>query len=82
MPEHRRDGKNMQRRVAEFEKELTSSLDEIWFKGPEEAPVDSWGSRMEEVAKEKRINAIDKVPKPDLPSHSTKWRIGLLDLET
>ena len=72
----------MQQRVAEFEKELTSSLDEIWFKGPEETPVDSWGSRMEEVEKEKKISAIDKVPKPDQLSHGTNWQIGLLDLET
>ena len=71
----------MQQRVAEFEKELTSSLDEIWFKVPEETPVDSWGSQME-VEKEKRINVIDKVPKPDLSSHRTDWRIGLLDSET
>lgn len=72
----------MQRCVTEFQKELMSSLEEIWFKAPEETPVDSWASRMEEVEKEKKINAIDKVPKPDLPSHSTDWRIGLLDLET
>ena len=44
--------------------------------------MDSWGSRMEEVEKEKKISAIDKVPKPDLSSHRTDWQIGLLDSET
>jgi elongator complex protein 1 len=59
--------------------ELTDSLEEIWKKPVEEAPIDTWASRMEEAEK-KKVNPIDKVSRPDLPSGSG-WQINLFDIE-
>ncbi|KAG6878005.1 hypothetical protein C0993_000965 [Termitomyces sp. T159_Od127] len=80
--EHREEGTAMQKQLADFEGELSCSLDEIWAKPPEEAPVDSWATRMEQVEKDRRTNPVDKVPKPELSSSSGKrWRINLFDVE-
>ncbi|KAF8058697.1 pol II transcription elongation factor [Lyophyllum atratum] len=79
--EHRQEGAAMQQRLAEFSEELKLSLEEIWFIPSEDVPVDSWASRMEEVEK-KRVNPVDKVPKPELPSSSNGWRINLFDFES
>ncbi|KAG6809392.1 hypothetical protein H0H92_000447 [Tricholoma furcatifolium] len=80
-PEHRDEGVAMQKHLDDFEEELKRSLDEIWFKPPEETTVDSWATRMEEIERERRINPVDKVPKPELPSSNKGWRINLFDFE-
>ncbi|KAF9463531.1 pol II transcription elongation factor [Collybia nuda] len=79
-PEHYQDGLSMQQHLARFSTELEEGLEEIWKKPAEENPVDSWASRMEEAENNKRVNPIDKVLKPDLPSNST-WRMNLFDTE-
>ncbi|KAF5375529.1 hypothetical protein D9615_009198 [Tricholomella constricta] len=81
-PEHRQEGVAMQQHLAEFGLELKRSLEEIWYKPPEEQPVDSWATRMEEVEREKRTNPVDKLPKPELPSSSNGWRMNLFDFES
>ncbi|RDB24885.1 Elongator complex protein 1 [Hypsizygus marmoreus] len=78
-PEHRQEGLEMQKYLFEFETELKTSLEEIWFRPAEEVPVDSWATRMEEVDMERKTNPIDKVPKPELPSGNGGWRLNLFD---
>ncbi|KAG6839915.1 hypothetical protein C0991_010395 [Blastosporella zonata] len=80
-PEHREEGVAMQQHLLDFEEELKRSLEEIWSKPPEEVPIDSWATRMEDAEREKRVNPVDKLPKPELPSSSKGWRINLFDLE-
>ncbi|GLB37914.1 hypothetical protein LshimejAT787_0409650 [Lyophyllum shimeji] len=79
--EHRQEGLEMQKQLTEFGEELKLSLEEIWFRPPEEVPVDSWASRMEELEMARRVNPVDKVPKPELPSSNSAWRINLFDYE-
>ncbi|KAG6918878.1 hypothetical protein DXG01_010942 [Tephrocybe rancida] len=81
-PEHREEGVAMQQHLVDFEEELKRTLEEIWAKSAEEATVDSWATRMEEVERERRVNPIDKVAKPELPSSNKGWRINLYDFES
>ncbi|KAG5650449.1 hypothetical protein H0H81_012203 [Sphagnurus paluster] len=82
-PEHRRGGMLMQQQVADFGDELKHRLEEIWFKPAEEMPMDSWATRMEEAERERRINPVNKVPKPEVSNNgSNGWRINLFDFES
>jgi elongator complex protein 1 len=68
----------MQQHLVQFEAELKDSLDEIWAKPQEEAPpVDSWALRMAEAEKDRNVNVVDKIPKPDIPSST--WKVTLFD---
>ncbi|KAG6856745.1 hypothetical protein H0H87_001089 [Tephrocybe sp. NHM501043] len=81
--EHREEGVAMQQLLNDFEKELKHSLEEIWSKPPEEVTIDSWATRMEEVERERRINPVDRVAKPELTTSGSKgWRINLFDFES
>lgn len=69
----------MQQCLVQFSTELNESLEEIWKKPAEETPVDTWASRMEE-AESKKVNPIDKVPRPGLVS-GDGWRINLFGMQ-
>jgi elongator complex protein 1 len=83
--EHRAEGLELQRDAKEFETELKAALDEIWARpaapGEDEEvePVDGWAARMAEIERNKAINPIDKVPKPDV-SQVRDWQVNLLGL--
>ncbi|KAK1230942.1 putative elongator complex protein 1 [Marasmius sp. AFHP31] len=91
-PEHRGEGLEMQEDVDGFERELKEAVDEIWTKAGGEgegkegqeattAPTaDSWASRMEEIERNRRINPIERVSKPDFGSNQ-EWRMKLLEME-
>lgn len=72
----------MQAELSGFEDELGKALEEVWTKPTDEdvAPVDSWAARMEEKERNKAVNPIDKVPKPELP-RAENWRIALYELD-
>ncbi|PPQ93843.1 hypothetical protein CVT25_013552 [Psilocybe cyanescens] len=82
--DHREEGMQLQREVGDFELELKAALEEIWACPPpadeEEAIPDGWAARMAENEKNKAVNPLEKVPKPDV-SRSKDWRVNLLDLK-
>jgi elongator complex protein 1 len=79
--EHREEGLGLQNEVEAFEVELKESVEEIWTRpvveenevGGASVP-DSWASRMAEVEKDRVVNALDKVAKPDL-FQGSDWRV-------
>lgn len=76
--EHREEGLSMQRLLLQFETELKDSLDEIWARPPEETPpLDSWALRVTEAERDRKVNLVDKVPKPIFPSSG--WKVTLFD---
>jgi elongator complex protein 1 len=78
----------LQNDVASFEKELGDAIAEIWTKpqedlvGAEEGaaaappPPDTWVSRMDELEKNRRVNAIERVPKPEM-RRNDEWKMRL-----
>ena len=82
----------MQEDVDGLERELKEAVDEIWTKtsgavdGREDsqegtqAPIaDSWAIRMEEAERNRRINPIERVSKPDFGSNH-EWKMKLLEM--
>lgn len=68
--EHRDEGLGLQNEVEAFEVELKESIEEIWTRPCEENGTntpDGWASRMAEVERDKAVNPLDKVAKPDIP---------------
>jgi elongator complex protein 1 len=83
-PDHRREGQELQKEISDFEAEFRVTVEDIWARpvtdGDAVVPApDTWQARMEE-AEEKKINPIDKVPKPDL-SQGKGWKMNLFDME-
>ncbi|KAL1945489.1 hypothetical protein VTO73DRAFT_2340 [Trametes versicolor] len=84
--EHRAEAASLQQELSELAGELTEAVEEIWKKTPENeegteaapAPaMDSWAARMEAHEKQKHINPVDKVAKPDLAR--PEWKLRLPD---
>lgn len=78
----------MQRDLETLEHELKDAVEEIWAKklegedGEAQAPLpDSWATRMEEIEKNRRINPVDRVPKPDLTASNQEWKMKLLEAQ-
>ncbi|KAF5365923.1 hypothetical protein D9758_006686 [Tetrapyrgos nigripes] len=87
-PEHRTEGLAMQQELADFETELSAAVEEIWAvpadrsgSASEAAPLDSWAARMEEAEKNRRINPIERVQKPELSADRESWKLKLFELE-
>ncbi|KAK7052844.1 putative elongator complex protein 1 [Paramarasmius palmivorus] len=87
--QHREEGLEMQDDVARLEQELKDAIDEIWAKtmsnegreeqGPTVPTTDSWAARMEEVERNRRINPIDRVTKPEILT--ADWRLKLYEIK-
>ncbi|CAK5281923.1 unnamed protein product [Mycena citricolor] len=82
-PEHAAEGRELQSELAQFEAELVAAVAEFWRKadhaegdGGEE---DSWAKRQEILAKQRMIDPVERVPKPN--PIGEEWRIKVL-LET
>ncbi|EPQ55375.1 IkappaB kinase complex, IKAP component [Gloeophyllum trabeum ATCC 11539] len=80
-PAHKEAGSSLQDDILAFQAELTEAVEEIWRKPVENdeaggPPEDSWAARIERLEKERTINPIDKVPKPQLSSGD--WSLALL----
>lgn len=76
--EHREEGAKLQKDMESFEEELGIAVSEIWAKPQEEESetVDTWVSRMEELEKSRRVNPIERVPKPEM-GKSEGWKMRL-----
>jgi elongator complex protein 1 len=79
-PEHREEGLGLQNEVEAFEIELKESVEEIWTRPTEEneegvaSVPEGWASRMAEVERNRVVNPLDKVAKPDL-SRGNNWQV-------
>lgn len=66
----------MQQDIIDFADELKQTIDEIWKKklldDEDTEPADGgWAARMQEHEKQRQIDPLDKVAKPDLVK--TEW---------
>jgi elongator complex protein 1 len=76
-PEHEAEGFALQAELADFEKEFVEAVEEIWKKsGEDAAPQDSWVQRMEDKARERQVDPIERVDKPD-PKATEEWRMKM-----
>lgn len=70
----------MQEELSAFETELHAAIQEIWTKPPtvegEVSSSDGWAARMQEYEKQRQIDPLEKVPKPELPSG--QWNVKFL----
>ncbi|KAI0629477.1 IkappaB kinase complex IKAP component [Trametes polyzona] len=83
--EHRAEAASLQKELSAFAAELKEAVEEIWKKAPEneegaEAPpaAEGWAARMEAYEKQKHINPVDKVAKPELAKQ--EWKLRLPDV--
>ncbi|KAJ7935380.1 pol II transcription elongation factor [Mycena leptocephala] len=76
-PEHEAEGFALQAELADFEKEFVEAVEEIWKKsGEDAAPQDSWAQRMEDKARERQVDPIERVDKPD-PKGTEEWKMKM-----
>ena len=75
---HRTEGEALQQAFSAFDKDLREAVEEIWKKPgvEQEQPVDSWTTRMQEKEKDRLIDPIERVQKPELGV--VEWRLDLL----
>jgi elongator complex protein 1 len=77
--EHRAEGIALQQEFSAFEQELREAIEDIWKKpgsAEEPGPVDSWVTRMQEKEKERLIDPIERVPRPEV--EAVEWGLKLL----
>ncbi|KAF9075492.1 IkappaB kinase complex IKAP component [Rhodocollybia butyracea] len=88
--EHREEGMAMQKELEKFESELNAAVEEIWTipmsidgdgDGQTQPLADSWAARMEEVHKQRRINPVERVAKPQTDGEAGDWKMRLLELQ-
>lgn len=86
--QHRHEGRALQADVVEFERELKEAVDEIWSRGvteedpskdPDAVEEDTWATRMAELERQRLINPLGRVSKPDV-IRIDKWKMNLYDL--
>ncbi|KAH7928721.1 IkappaB kinase complex, IKAP component [Leucogyrophana mollusca] len=80
--EHRAEGMSLQADFDRFQAELRIAVDDVWKKpgGAEEsAAADTWAGRMQEREKERLIDPLDRVPKPEMAT--SEWTLRLLQIE-
>ncbi|KZT27113.1 IkappaB kinase complex IKAP component [Neolentinus lepideus HHB14362 ss-1] len=79
---HRKEGLSLQEEIIKFEEELKDAVEETWRKSFEVGEAgasleDSWATRMDRLEKDRMVDPLDKVPRPEIPL--TDWRVTLLD---
>ncbi len=81
-PEHHAEGLLLQADVLAFQEELKTAVEEIWTKSsPEleegvETTPEGWAARMKEYERQKRIDPLEKVARPDIGKESLGQRMG------
>ncbi|KAJ7099343.1 pol II transcription elongation factor [Mycena belliarum] len=80
-PEHEVEGFALQAEFSEFEQELVDGVEEIWKKpiGEDESAAsgqDSWAQRMDNKAKQRLIDPLDRVAKPNAKGNE-EWRMKM-----
>jgi elongator complex protein 1 len=78
---HRAEGLALQGGLNRFGIELRDVIEEAWRKPSEsgaDAGTESWATRMQEKEKERLINPIERVEKPELNAVDSrpKWPLG------
>ncbi|PCH36634.1 IkappaB kinase complex IKAP component [Wolfiporia cocos MD-104 SS10] len=81
--EYQNEGKALQKEVHDFEMELQAAVEEIWKKpsgvgGEENAESElagGWAARMQEYEKQRQIDPLEKVSKPELAK--PEWSLQL-----
>lgn len=79
--EHRAEGLALQDRLNQLGIELRDAVDGAWGKPPEitgDIRTNSWATRMQEKEKERMINPIERVEKPEMSvvGSSSRWLLG------
>ncbi|KAJ3981419.1 IkappaB kinase complex IKAP component [Lentinula detonsa] len=90
---HREEGLVLQRELSEFETELDAAVEEIWAISPDSMGFDSqtlitpslplqdsWAARMDEVEKQRKINPVERIIKPQMDGDGKDWKMKLLEL--
>jgi len=74
---HRAEGVALQQACSAFDTELREAIEAVWKKpGVEEEPVDSWAARMQEKDRERLMDPIERVQKPEMTV--VEWQLDLL----
>lgn len=67
--EHQTEAMELQDEIADFAQELKTAIEEAW-KVPQdveaETSLEGWAARMQEYERQKRIDPLDKVSRPEL----------------
>jgi elongator complex protein 1 len=80
--EHRSAGKSLQHDLCQFEIELREAVGKIWARAePDSEAVleDTWSSRMAEKEKERLVEPVVRVVKPEVSEKD--WRLDLFDMD-
>lgn len=67
--EHQAEGIELQNELSEFSEELKEALEEVWKKSQDaegELSAEGWAARMQEHEKQRQVDPLDKVSKPEL----------------
>ena len=70
--EHRVEGLELQEELSSFAQELRTVLDEVWKKSEEpegETSLEGWAARMQEYEKQRQIDPLLKVSRPEQTKH-------------
>ncbi|CAL1711610.1 unnamed protein product [Somion occarium] len=81
--EHREEGLALQQELMEFEEELKQAVEDIWKKKSAEAEgaepfEDGWAARMQEYEKQRQIDPLDKVARPDLMKRDWNPKLSII----
>lgn len=80
--EHHAEGLLLQADVLAFQEELNKAVEEIWTKAPQgpeegvETTPEGWAARMKEYERQRRIDPLEKVAKPDVGKEGLGKRMG------
>lgn len=77
--EHREGGIALQNDISQFEAELKEDVEKIWKKS-DEADAAQMSMPEDRQQQEKRVQPIDKLPKPDVGKGIDDWRVRMFDV--
>ncbi|KAJ3932076.1 MAG: IkappaB kinase complex IKAP component [Lentinula lateritia] len=91
--QHREDGLAMQRKLSEFEVELSATVEEIWPASTDAVGIDgqtqtmqplqdTWAVRMDDAQRQQKINPTERIAKPQVDGDGDEkdWKMKLFDL--
>ncbi|KAN0081459.1 IKI3 family domain containing protein [Tylopilus felleus] len=75
---HRTEGEALQQTFRAFDAELREAIEHVWKKSgvEQEQPMDSWAARMQEKDRDRLIDPIERVQKPEMGA--VEWALDLL----
>lgn len=77
--EHSEEGEGLQDELDAFAQELKAALEEVW-KRPEDAggetSLEGWATRMQEYQKQRQIDPLLKVARPDLVKYEWNKKLS------